>query len=71
MSTKLIPRNMPRKRADRTCPIFHSSPRSRRRLGSSTDHQTSTPIAMNDECWSACTSGWRTAASKRTEKCQP
>ena len=42
------PEEHPRKRAPRMWPIFHSSPRSRRRLGSSTDHQTSTPIAMKE-----------------------
>ena len=35
MSTKPIPRNMPTNRAARMWRIFHSSPRSRRRLGSS------------------------------------
>ena len=50
---------------------FHSSPRSRRRLGSSADHHTSTPIATKLMCCSAWTSGYLTAASKKTEKCQP
>ena len=71
MSTKLIPRNIPTIRAPRMYGIFHSSPCIRRRLGSSADHQTSSPIQMKLMCWSAWTNGWRTAASKKIEKCQP
>jgi hypothetical protein len=71
MAMNATPRNMPTIRAPKMCPAFQSSPRRRRRVGSSAGIQTRMLIAKKDWCWSACTSGWCSAASNAGAKCQP
>ena len=66
-----MPRNMPTIRAPMMWPAFQSSPRSRRRVGSSAGIQTRIAITKKDSCWSACTNGWWSAASNAGAKCQP
>ena len=57
-------------RAPKMWPAFQSSPRSRRRVGSSAGIQTRMLMKKKDWCWSACTSGWWSAASNMGAKCQ-
>ena len=54
---------MPANRTPTMWAIFHSSPGTRRRVGSSTETHTSSEATMNVWCWSACSTGERSAAS--------
>ncbi len=58
-----MPRNMPANRVPTMWAIFHSSPGTRRRAGSSTETHTSSDATMKVWCWSACSTGERSAAS--------
>ena len=71
MTMNAAPRNMPTSRAPMMCPAFQSSPRRRRRVGSSAGIQTRIAMKKKDWCWRACTSGLWSAASKAGAKCQP